>query len=67
MKIGILADIHERVDPLRSALKTFRDNRVEQVVLLGDVFETANEFTTQLSCFAMSTLLVVFGEITTSV
>ena len=40
MKIGILADIHERIDPLRSALKTFRDNRVEQVVLLGDVFET---------------------------
>jgi predicted phosphodiesterase len=40
MKIGILADIHERTEPLRAAIKTLRDHRVEQVVMLGDVFET---------------------------
>ena len=40
MKIGILADIHECVIHLRSALQAFRENGVDQVVVLGDIFET---------------------------
>jgi len=40
MLIGIVADIHDAVDPLRAALARFRDLDVEQVVSLGDAFET---------------------------
>ena len=39
MKLGLLPDIHERNDDLRMALDVFRRERVEQVVMLGDVFE----------------------------
>jgi len=40
MKLGLLTDIHEQVDHLRSALDQFRQERVEQVVFLGDLFLT---------------------------
>jgi hypothetical protein len=40
MRIGIVADIHDAVDPLRAALTRFRELDVEQVVSLGDAFET---------------------------
>jgi hypothetical protein len=39
MKLGLLADIHEHNDDLRAALEAFRRERVEQVVVLGDVVE----------------------------
>ncbi len=39
MKLGLLADIHEHNDDLRMALDAFRRRRVDQVVVLGDVFE----------------------------
>lgn len=39
MKLGLLADIHEHNDDLRTALDVFRRERVDQVVVLGDVFE----------------------------
>lgn len=39
MKLGLLADIHEYNDDLRMALDVFRQQRVDQVVVLGDVLE----------------------------
>ncbi len=39
MKLGLLADIHEHNDHLRAALDCFREQHVDQVVVLGDVFE----------------------------
>ena len=36
MRFGIVADIHEAIDPLRRALALFRDHGVDQVVNLGD-------------------------------
>jgi hypothetical protein len=39
MQLGLIADIHESVDLLRSALRRFRAEGVEQVIVLGDVFE----------------------------
>lgn len=39
MKIGILADIHEHVINLRSAIEHLRRENVDQIVVLGDVFE----------------------------
>jgi predicted phosphodiesterase len=40
MRLGILADIHEEVEWLALALEQFRQTRVDQVVVLGDVFYT---------------------------
>jgi hypothetical protein len=40
MLIGILADIHDAVEPLKAALVRFRELGVQQVVSLGDAFET---------------------------
>src|SRR3990172_8121534 len=39
MKLGLITDIHEHVEYLRSALDRFRSERVDQIVVLGDVFE----------------------------
>lgn len=39
MKLGLLADIHEHVDHLKAALRRGRDERVDQFVVLGDVFD----------------------------
>lgn len=40
MLIGIVADIHEAVVPLEQALSVFRRAGVEQVVSLGDAFDS---------------------------
>ena len=50
MKLGLLTDIHEHVAPLAAALNRFRQQRVDQVVVLGDLFElgTALEETCRL-------------------
>jgi hypothetical protein len=40
MRIGILADIHDAVGPLRAALAALRQARIEQVVTLGDAFDS---------------------------
>jgi hypothetical protein len=39
MLLGLIADIHEAVEPLREALARFRELNVDQVVHLGDVCE----------------------------
>jgi predicted phosphodiesterase len=40
MKLGLLTDIHEQVEFLRLALARFERERVEQIVVIGDTFET---------------------------
>ena len=40
MRIGIVADIHEEVEPLRQALAEFRRRNVDVVVSLGDACDT---------------------------
>lgn len=40
MRIGILADIHEAIDPLQSALAEFRSRGVDVVVSLGDACDS---------------------------
>ncbi len=40
MRIGIVADIHDAVEPLRCALEHFAGMGVEQVVSLGDAFDS---------------------------
>ena len=38
MKLGLITDIHEHVGHLRTALEHFRREKVEQIVVIGDVF-----------------------------
>lgn len=38
MKLGLLADVHEHVEHLEAALQNFREQAVDQVLVLGDVF-----------------------------
>ena len=40
MLIGIVTDIHDAVRPLRAALSALRQSGVEQVVTLGDAFDS---------------------------
>jgi predicted phosphodiesterase len=40
MRLGLITDVHESVELLRAALENFRAASVDQVVVLGDVFET---------------------------
>lgn len=39
MKLGLLTDIHEHVEHLRAALDSFKSDNVDQVVVIGDLFE----------------------------
>ena len=39
MKLGLLTDIHEHIEYLRAALDCFAKERVDQVVVIGDLFE----------------------------
>lgn len=43
MRIGLLADIHEDVERLQSALRQLRAARIDQVVVLGDVRDLFQE------------------------
>ena len=54
MKLGLLTDIHEHVENLRTALDCFRVEQVDQVVVIGDVFEMGHriEETCRLLCEA---------------
>lgn len=40
MRLGLLADIHEAVEPLSAAVRELRARRVDAFVMLGDVLET---------------------------
>lgn len=39
MKLGLITDIHEHVEHLRPALARLKQERVEQVVVIGDIVE----------------------------
>jgi predicted phosphodiesterase len=40
MKLGILADIHEKVADLRLALECLRHKAMDRIVVLGDLAES---------------------------
>jgi predicted phosphodiesterase len=39
VRLGLLADIHEAVEPLAAAVRELKARRVEAFVMLGDVLE----------------------------
>ncbi len=40
MRLGLITDIHEQVELLRITLDRFRQQQVDRIVVIGDIFET---------------------------
>ena len=62
MRLGILADIHEDVAKLTLALRHFRREGVERVVLLGDVFDTGKRLRETVALLAGAGAVGVWGN-----
>jgi hypothetical protein len=58
MKLGLITDIHEHVDNLRGALARLAAERVDQIVMIGDVVELGKRVT---ECAQMLTAANVVG------
>jgi hypothetical protein len=62
MRLGILADIHEDVPHLRAALDVLRTEKVDRVVLLGDVVDTARTLAEPVALLAGAGVVGVYGN-----
>jgi calcineurin-like phosphoesterase family protein len=62
MRLGILAGIHEDVPKLTLALQHFRQQGVDQVVLLGDVFDTGRHLRETVALLAEARVVGVWGN-----
>ena len=61
-KIGILADIHEAVGPLRQALDALAARGAERIVLLGDVLELGEHIGTVTDLLDAAGAIGVWGN-----
>ena len=62
MKLGILADIHEDVENLATALGLLREQAVERIVVLGDLFETGRRIGETVALLADAGAVGVWGN-----
>jgi predicted phosphodiesterase len=62
MRLGILTDIHEDVTKLKLALQHCRQQGVEQIVLLGDVFENGRDLREAVTLLAEAKVVGVWGN-----
>ena len=62
MKLGLITDIHEQVELLRSALERLRQERVERVIVLGDVCEMGQRLEETCRLLAESNAIGVWGN-----
>ncbi len=62
MKLGLITDIHEHVEHLRTALKTFHDQQVDQIVMIGDVFEMGQKIAETCRLLAGANVVGVWGN-----
>jgi len=62
MKLGLLTDIHERVELLRIALDHFHQEQVDRIVVLGDVFDTGKRIGETCRLLAESRAIGVWGN-----
>ena len=62
MLLGLLADIHEAVEPLREALGVFARLGVEEVVVLGDICETHRRLEETVSLLREARAVGVWGN-----
>lgn len=62
MRIGIVADIHEDIEALEQALAVLREERVAQVVVLGDLFYLGRCVTETVDLLAAAGAIGVWGN-----
>ena len=62
MKLGILSDIHEAVELLHRALERFKQEDVDRIVLLGDVFETGPRIDETVELLVEAGVVGVYGN-----
>lgn len=62
MRLGLVTDIHEAVEPLRQALAQLRADGAEQIVCIGDVFETGERLTETCALLAEYEVTGVWGN-----
>jgi predicted phosphodiesterase len=62
MKLGLITDIHEHVEHLRTALRLFRSEGVEQIVVIGDVFEMGIRIEETCRLLAEAKVVGVWGN-----
>lgn len=62
MKLGIVTDIHEAVALLARALARFDAERVDRVVVLGDLFETGARIEETVSLLSDAGAIGVYGN-----
>ena len=62
MKLGLITDIHEQVELLRTALDRFENERVDRVVVIGDVFEMGERIEETCRLLAEANAIGVWGN-----
>jgi hypothetical protein len=62
MRIGILADIHDRLRNLRWAIDQLREQGAEHLVVLGDVFELGHRLRETVDLLADADAIGVWGN-----
>ena len=62
MKLGLITDIHEQVELLRTALDRFENERVNRVVVIGDVFEMGERIEETCRLLAEANAIGVWGN-----
>jgi hypothetical protein len=62
MKLGLMTDIHEQVEHLRTALDRFRTEGTEQIVVIGDVFEMGQRIEETCRLLAEAKAIGVWGN-----
>ncbi len=62
MKLGLLADIHEHVEHLKTALHNFQNLGVDQIVVIGDVFDSGKQIRETCRLLADAGAVGVWGN-----
>jgi hypothetical protein len=62
VKLGLLSDIHEHVEHLQAALAVLRQERVEKIVVLGDLVELCQRLPETCALLAGARAVGVWGN-----
>lgn len=62
MKLGLIADIHEHVDNLCECLRLLKSEGVDQIAMLGDVYEMGHRIRPTCDLLASETVVGVWGN-----
>lgn len=62
MRLGLLTDIHEHVGYLRLALEALKQQQVDQIVVIGDIFEMGRHLNETCQLLAEAGAIGVWGN-----